>query len=63
MASEPKTGSVPIDDLPPPSWPDGHAAKVPVLVADLQQRRGCVWTQFAWASGLMMLVRTPGGRA
>ena len=48
-----------IDDLlPQASWPDGHAPKVPALIADLEQRRGFVATQFAWASGLMMLVRT-----
>jgi predicted O-methyltransferase YrrM len=48
-----------IDDLlPQASWPDGHAPKVPALIADLVQRRGFVATQLAWASGLMMLVRT-----
>jgi predicted O-methyltransferase YrrM len=48
-----------IDDLlPQPSWPAGHAPRVPALIADLAQRRGFVATRFAWASGLMMLVRT-----
>jgi predicted O-methyltransferase YrrM len=48
-----------IDDLlPQASWPDGHAPKVRALITDLVQRRGFVATQFAWASGLMMLVRT-----
>jgi len=48
-----------VDDLlPQESWPDGHAPKVPALIADLAQRRGFVSTQFTWASGLMMLVRT-----
>ena len=48
-----------IDDLlPQASWPDGHAPRVPLLVADLGGRRGFVATQFAWASGIMMLVRT-----
>jgi predicted O-methyltransferase YrrM len=48
-----------IDDLlPQESWPDGHAPKVPALIADLAQRRGFISTQFNWASGLMMLVRT-----
>jgi predicted O-methyltransferase YrrM len=48
-----------IDDLlPQASWPEGHAPRVPLLVADLEQRRGFVATRFAWASGLMMLVRT-----
>ncbi len=48
-----------IDDLlPQPSWPEGHATKVPVLIADLERRRGFVATKLAWASGLMILVRT-----
>jgi hypothetical protein len=48
-----------IDDLlPQPSWPEGHALKVPVLIADLENRPGFVATKVAWASGLMMLVRT-----
>lgn len=48
-----------VDDLlPQESWPDGHAPKVPALIADLAQRRGFISTQLAWASGLMMVVRT-----
>jgi len=48
-----------VDDLlPQPSWPEGHAAKVPLLIADLERRRGFVATKLAWASGLMILVRT-----
>src|SRR2546428_6207398 len=48
-----------IDDLlPQPNWPDGHAPKIPALIADLEDRPGFVTTQLAWASGLMMLVRT-----
>jgi predicted O-methyltransferase YrrM len=48
-----------IDDLlPQPNWPDGHAAKVQPLIADLESRPGFVATKLAWASGLMMLVRT-----
>ena len=48
-----------IDDLlPQPNWPQGHATKVPVLIADLENQRGFVATKLAWASGLMMLVRT-----
>lgn len=51
-----------IDDLlPQPSWPEGHAPKVPALIADLARRPGFVSTRFAWASGLMMLVRTGNG--
>lgn len=48
-----------VDDLlPQPNWPDGHAAKVPPLIADLEGQPGFVVTKLAWASGLMLLVRT-----
>lgn len=52
-----------VDDLlPQPSWPEGHAPKVPALIADLETRPGFVATKLAWASGLMMLVRTDAAR-
>lgn len=48
-----------IDDLlPQPSWPEGHAPKVPLLIAELESRRGFVATKLAWATGLMIIVRT-----
>jgi len=48
-----------VDDLlPQASWPDGHAARVPPLIDDLEQQRGFVVAKLAWASGLMLLVRT-----
>jgi predicted O-methyltransferase YrrM len=48
-----------IDDLlPQANWPEGHAARVPPLIADLESRRDFVSVKLAWASGLMMLVRT-----
>lgn len=48
-----------IDDLlPQPSWPEGHAAKIPPLLADLEGRRGFVSTRLDWSSGLMILART-----
>ena len=51
-----------IDDLlPQANWPDGHAARVPPLIADLEQRRDFVSVKLAWASGLMMLVRISNG--
>jgi len=50
-----------IDDLLPQSnWPDGHAAKVAPLIADLDSRPGFISTKLACASGLMILVRTGG---
>lgn len=52
-----------IDDLlPQPNWPDGHAAKVDALVADLGARRGFVTVEVAWASGVMLVVRQPDSR-
>lgn len=48
-----------IDDLlPQANWPEGHAARVPPLIADLESRRDFVSVTLEWASGLMMLVRT-----
>lgn len=47
-----------IDDLlPQPNWPEGHAAKVPALIAELQARTDLVTTTLAWASGLMLVSR------
>ncbi len=47
-----------IDDLlPQPNWPDGHADKIPPLIATLEARSDFVSTRLAWASGLMLLVR------
>jgi predicted O-methyltransferase YrrM len=49
-----------IDDLlPQPNWPDGHAAKVPPLVEDLERRGGFATVKLGWASGLMIVVRRP----
>ena len=47
-----------IDDLLPQSnWPDGHAAKVPVLIDDIERREEFMAVRIAWASGLMLVVR------
>ncbi len=47
-----------IDDLlPQPNWPDGHADKIPPLIATLEARSDFVSTRLVWASGLMLLVR------
>ena len=52
-----------IDDLlPQANWPDGHAAKVDALVADLAARPGFAAVEIGWASGLMLVVRQPDGR-
>ena len=48
-----------IDDLlPQPNWPEGHAAKVEALIDALDRKAGFVAGKLAWASGLMMAVRT-----
>lgn len=47
-----------IDDLlPQPNWPEGHAPKVPELVADIERRAEFAAVRLAWASGLMVVVR------
>jgi len=52
-----------IDDLlPQPSWPEGHAPKVPALIETLERRRGFTTVKLSWASGIMLVVRRgPGG--
>jgi predicted O-methyltransferase YrrM len=54
-----KTGGIyVVDDLLPQSnWPEGHAPRVPVLMAELERRPGFVCTRLDWASGLMLVVR------
>jgi predicted O-methyltransferase YrrM len=48
-----------VDDLlPQPSWPENHANRIAELVAALERRREFVVTKLAWASGLMILIRT-----
>src|SRR5712691_9928858 len=48
-----------VDDLlPQPSWPEEHGPKVPGLIDRLDSQPAFVATRLAWASGLMILVRT-----
>ena len=48
-----------VDDLlPQPNWPEGHAPKVPALIEDIERRTDFVTVRLAWASGLMLVVRT-----
>jgi predicted O-methyltransferase YrrM len=48
-----------VDDLlPQPSWPLGHAPRVSALIDDLEKRGDFVSTKLAWATGVMVLVRT-----
>ena len=47
-----------IDDLlPQPNWPEDHAPRVPVLIADLERRPELATVKLAWGSGLMVVVR------
>jgi predicted O-methyltransferase YrrM len=48
-----------VDDLlPQPNWPEGHAAKVAALVTALESRNDFAAVKLAWASGILILVRT-----
>ncbi len=48
-----------IDDLlPQPNWPEGHAPKVPALIDAIERKPGFATVRLAWASGLMIVVRT-----
>lgn len=48
-----------VDDLlPQPNWPEGHAAKVPALIRELESCHNFAAVKLSWASGLMILVRT-----
>ena len=48
-----------VDDLlPQPNWPEGHALKIPVLIAELESHVQFAAVRLAWASGLLVLVRT-----
>jgi predicted O-methyltransferase YrrM len=50
-----------VDDLlPQANWPEGHAEKVPPLVRALETRPGFAAVKLAWASGILILVRTTG---
>jgi predicted O-methyltransferase YrrM len=47
-----------IDDmLPQANWPEGHAAKVPVLLEKLGGNREFEVVPLAWASGVVLTVR------
>ncbi|WP_327713816.1 class I SAM-dependent methyltransferase (plasmid) [Streptomyces sp. NBC_00464] len=48
-----------IDDLfPQPGWPEDHAASVKRLLAELEEREDLRSVRMAWASGLLMAVRS-----
>jgi predicted O-methyltransferase YrrM len=48
-----------IDDmLPQPNWPIGHEARVGPLLDQLDNRADCQLTRLAWATGIVIAVRT-----
>ncbi|HEY9329849.1 MAG TPA: class I SAM-dependent methyltransferase [Streptomyces sp.] len=52
-------GTYLIDDLDPrPDWPEGHEASVERLLAELEEREEFRSVRMAWASGLLMAVRS-----
>ncbi len=54
-----KPGGIWIGDdlLPQKNWPDGHALRVPALIASITAIKGFVVLPMAWASGIVLAVR------
>lgn len=47
-----------IDDMrPQPSWPQGHAAKVPLLISALEKRDDLVITKLNWSTGVIIAAK------
>lgn len=47
-----------IDDLlPQPTWPEGHAEKVPALIAALEARKDLRVVRMAWSTGIAVAAR------
>ncbi len=47
-----------IDDLlPQPAWPEGHAEKVPALIASLESRKDLRITKLNWSTGLIVATK------
>ncbi|HEX4029804.1 MAG TPA: hypothetical protein VHX20_05530 [Terracidiphilus sp.] len=48
-----------IDDmLPHPNWPEGHAAKIPLLMEKLALHSDFALLPLVWSSGVAVAVRT-----
>ena len=43
--------------LPQPNWPEGHSAKIPVLMDQLARQEGFSVLPLVWASGVVVAVR------
>ena len=49
-----------VDDLlPQPSWPDGHAPRIPAFLNALEQRTDLYVTRLAWSTGLAIATKRP----
>jgi predicted O-methyltransferase YrrM len=47
-----------IDDLlPQPSWPEGHAPRVPLLIEKLMKRDDLTCTSMEWSSGILIAAK------
>jgi predicted O-methyltransferase YrrM len=47
-----------IDDmLPQPNWPDGHTAKVNLLISILEDRKDLQVVKMSWASGIILATK------
>ena len=46
------------DLLPQGNWPEGQGARVPELLDALESREGFFTVRIAWASGIVLVVRT-----
>jgi len=53
-----------IDDLlPQPNWPEGHAPKVPHLIAELESRTDLSLAKLCWSTGLIVATKLKFGLA
>jgi predicted O-methyltransferase YrrM len=49
-----------VDDLlPQPSWPDGHAPRIPAFLNALEQHPDLYVTRLAWSTGLVIATKRP----
>ena len=47
-----------VDDLlPQPSWPDGHAPRIPEFLNALERRDGFNVTRLVWSTGLVIATK------
>jgi hypothetical protein len=64
MASDELTGSLLctlVDDLlPQPSWPDGHAPRIPDFLSALERHDDFNVTRLAWSTGLVIATKRLG---